>query len=629
MPLLYLLLTLLTLTAAQAATITGGILAASDTSGTNARPQRVTITALTNLQSGTLTATNNLSVGGAASIVGTLSVTDQITNSALQASSVVYSSATKVLSSISPGDPGDVLTSAGAGVAPSFSPPTGGSNIWTNDSGTISATSSAADGGNAFLMQTSNEFTFGTLLTIKNDDDVVLQVREDGGIQMQYEGGADESAYYLPFALEIYANSLQDLVVLEAGEDYFGRPALGISTDSGATFIAALDPSAPDGTTPFTLGTKLTHTSGNLLEVKNNATNKFTVDYAGNGVFSGTVTANGSLLGPTPTGTVIGFGTTAANNIAVFTDTTHTNIARSTGAGILGDASSATYTLTYNLSGATDPVLTAANNSLSVNVPFIVPAGASTAPSYGFSNGANHGIYSRAAGFTTITKASDGDLAEFSAATFQLKNNVALQWSASTIGAGSDTYLSRDSAGVVKVTSNGTALSGLKAGTLTLTPAVANTTAVTVSGGSNTGSDVTPGDSYSWTWNTSGDVIGKDNNIANTASGAGSLMERWRMGNTNKVTFSKHGQITAQEGYSSAASDAAVSITDTGWTNSFNKNAVAYFDGVALVYTIYNGAGTPIYTNTATTASATVVLQPSGKFIITAGTGAVGIATPF
>lgn len=81
--------------------------------------------------------------------------------------------------------------------------------------------------------------------------------------------------------------------------------------------------------------------------------------------------------------TVIGAGTTAANDIAVFSDTTHTNIARSTSAGTLGDASNASYVLTFNLSGASDPTITAGNNSLTTTGTFtagssIYSAGAST-----------------------------------------------------------------------------------------------------------------------------------------------------------------------------------------------------------------------------------------------------------
>lgn len=128
----------------RAATLAGAILNSTDTTGTNARPSRITVSPVaagTNLMAGAIAVTNNLSVGNNASVIGTLAVTGQITNSALTASTLVYSTATKVLGSITLGDAGDVLTSNGEGIVPTFQPPTaGGDTIWTNNAGTISAT---------------------------------------------------------------------------------------------------------------------------------------------------------------------------------------------------------------------------------------------------------------------------------------------------------------------------------------------------------------------------------------------------------------------------------------------------------------------------------------------------------
>lgn len=74
--------------------------------------------------------------------------------------------------------------------------------------------------------------------------------------------------------------------------------------------------------------------------------------------------------------------------------------------------------------------------------------------------------------------------------------------------------------------------------------------------------------------------------------------------------------------------DAAVNIASTGWTNTYAKNATVYIDGTGLTFTVYNSAGTAIYTNAATVIHATVNLQPAGKVIITAGSGITGRATP-
>ena len=73
---------------------------------------------------------------------------------------------------------------------------------------------------------------------------------------------------------------------------------------------------------------------------------------------------------------------------------------------------------------------------------------------------------------------------------------------------------------------------------------------------------------------------------------------------------------------------AAVSIAATGWTNTFGKSAVVYYDGTAVTATVYNNAGTAIYTNATALAGGSVLLQPSGKVILS-GTGVTGRATPF
>jgi len=53
-----------------------------------------------------------------------------------------------------------------------------------------------------------------------------------------------------------------------------------------------------------------------------------------------------------------------------------------------------------------------------------------------------------------------------------------------------------------------------------------------------------------------------------------------------------------------------------------------YLDGTGMTYTVYNSAGTSVYTNAAAVASATVLLQPLGKVIVS-GTGVTGRAIPF
>jgi hypothetical protein len=87
--------------------------------------------------------------------------------------------------------------------------------------------------------------------------------------------------------------------------------------------------------------------------------------------------------------------------------------------------------------------------------------------------------------------------------------------------------------------------------------------------------------------------------------------------------------ITATNGVASMALDAAVSIAATGWTNTFAKNAVVYFSGTTVTATVFNGAGTSVFTNAVPqTGMGTVLLQPAGKVILS-GTGVTGQATPF
>lgn len=282
---------------------------------------------------------------------GTLAVVGQLTNDALQASQLVYSGPDKVLSSISPGNSGDVLTSSGAGIAPSFLPVSGGDTIWTNDNGTISATSEAAAGVEAFKMDTSIAHTSGNLFEINNNGVDVLYVSWDGSVST-----AGSLAGF-------YADDGTGYITVDA----YGQFGIEVAPDYTAKL--SLYPTDPDGGVPYEFNTTLTHTGGNLVTFENNDVEVFSIDYTG--------------------------------------------------------------------------------------------------------------------------------------------------------------------------------------------------------------------------------------------------------------------KTTAVAGFSSTATDAAVTIASTGWTNTFGKNAVVYMDGVGLTYTVYDNALTPVYTNSVTVVNATVILQPSGKVIITDGTLGVGRATPF
>jgi hypothetical protein len=95
---------------------------------------------------------------------------------------------------------------------------------------------------------------------------------------------------------------------------------------------------------------------------------------------------------------------------------------------------------------------------------------------------------------------------------------------------------------------------------------------------------------------------------------------------TGLVSFGD--KVSSTAGFASTATTAAVTIAATGWTNTFAKNAVVYYDGTNITAKVYNNAGTAIYTNTAALSGGSVLLQPSGAVILS-GTGVNGRAAPF
>jgi hypothetical protein len=257
-------------------------------------------------------------------------------------------------------------------------------------------------------------------------------------------------------------------------------------------------------------GTTVTNTGGTVFYVMSVTNAIAGTDYATTGGIANTV---------------LGSGTTAANDIAVFTDTTHTNIARSISAGRLGDGSSATYTLTIDGSG-TDVPLTFTSGALTIGgtlgidgnltlgnslaATYILGSALSgaTDPTLTFGNAAltsSHGIVA-STGNITVT-GSGASLVANTTGGFYINTKGNL--TAPTDGA----WLLRN---------NANANCGLTAGTLTLVPAANDTTALTVNAGSVTGSGTTPSVILSGTLNTSGVVDGMVQiKATNTASGAG------------------------------------------------------------------------------------------------------------
>lgn len=87
--------------------------------------------------------------------------------------------------------------------------------------------------------------------------------------------------------------------------------------------------------------------------------------------------------------------------------------------------------------------------------------------------------------------------------------------------------------------------------------------------------------------------------------------------------------LSGRKGISSLATDAAVAVSATGWTNSFAKAATAWIEGTNVTYIIANSAGTLVRTNIlAAGTTLPVPLQSGGKLVVTSGT-ITGSATPW
>ena len=115
----------------------------------------------------------------------------------------------------------------------------------------------------------------------------------------------------------------------------------------------------------------------------------------------------------------------------------------------------------------------------------------------------------------------------------------------------------------------------------------------------------------------SGTFIDCEGNPGSSLNFGGKTIQRY----TTKIT-------TYSISVGSMDTNAAVNIDATGWTNTFGKQAVVYFDGTGVTATVYNSAGTAIYTNSIALAGGSIILQPSGKVILS-GTGVTGRATVF
>lgn len=158
-----------------ASATTGAIFAATDTTGTNARPQGVTITALTNLNTGTVTATNSITVG-ATGTQGSITLSDstgantlRITPAATLVSSINKISATAAYTGLTKQTASATtnMTESAAVSGTDYAPATSGSSVLKgNGSGGFSNASLPSDIVNSSYTQpASTTLTSSTSIT--------------------------------------------------------------------------------------------------------------------------------------------------------------------------------------------------------------------------------------------------------------------------------------------------------------------------------------------------------------------------------------------------------------------------------------------------------------------------------
>jgi hypothetical protein len=318
---------------------------------------------------------------------GTFRVIGQFTNDALQASTLPYVTATKALGSITLGTAGQVLTSAGAGVVPTFQDAAGGGDtLWTNDNGTISANSTVADGGTAFSLNSSNTLTSGNLVEVKNNgtntftlgrtgDQTEMTVssasgpflygwHDDSDDLQRFDLMAKASNTNFPW-LQLYMFPSNPGVSIGADNGVnAGEIEIGVNLSQGPFFymygttsyreVFSAQPSLGPGQTSYKFDTTLSHTSGNLAYFANNATNKVWITFDGN------------------TTAVGGFSSQAPDAAVTIASTGWTNTFGKNAVVYMDSAAGITFTV-YN--NAVTPIYTNSTTATGVSTVLLQPSG--------------------------------------------------------------------------------------------------------------------------------------------------------------------------------------------------------------------------------------------------------------
>jgi hypothetical protein len=183
-------------------------------------------------------------------------------------------------------------------------------------------------------------------------------------------------------------------------------------------------------------------------------------------------------------------------------------------------------------------------------------------------------------------------------------------------------------AGDVKIGPNGSERFDANgtSGSVTVMPAN-DTTGWTITGGTVTGSGITPFASITGTWNTTGSPVGVAINFTNTASGSHALIEQWNVDSSEKFSVEKTGKMHAAVGFGIGTSSFDFVSFDTNgisapygnYTISSGASVIINSSGVIW----RTGSGTPegnitapvgsLYTRTDGGTSTTLYIKESGS----------------
>lgn len=323
------------------ASLAGSIPRASDATGTNYAPSKITITSLTNLQAGTLTASNSVTVAG------TTSFAPSVANGTTP--HVLDTTVTQTSGS------GTILDIKNNGEQIAKIAPSGGVFIGKNIEGTknfsdlgFSAVSSLADDGAGYIES--------YLAAINSDADT-----EEAYYKLELSNTPSGSA---KITLRCFNETVDYKWYQQTSIGSLGLNEFGFRDGNGVWL--QFRPITTADTTPYIFDTGVAHTIDNLFEIKNNGTNVVLVKFDGSVVeklvatpaaaptiasdffieptepitFISGVAAIDTITAPSPISTSGGQITLIPTGI--FTTTTSDNIARASTA-VVGKALIMTY----------------------------------------------------------------------------------------------------------------------------------------------------------------------------------------------------------------------------------------------------------------------------------------------